>query len=366
MFRILALLLVAPTVFAADITNIRYSASPDKTRMVIDLTGPVKASHQKSPGQLVLTLSGIDTPSAQVSPVPQLQGSAQSWSNGVLILTFDFKPGASLKYFRLDKPDRVVVDFYGKAPAVAAKPKAKPAPVAKKAVTPVQAPAIKATPISATAPIKITREQARKALAARISELSDAVVAGEIAPADGRRKLISYRDTLSAALAGRDYDKRTLAEALNLPMPAEPISLPAVSAPKLPADQPVKQLTLTEQPIETPISLPKSDKAEQKSEPAKPEQKPESVEPAAPAPSADQLPAVAEPAPLPEAAPEPMIAPADEGSVMFVEIDGIRRPVLIDGMDIDFDDPFNPLELMFEAERQLLWADLQAIKAQKQ
>ena len=357
MLRFLALLLVAPTVFAADITNIRYSASPDKTRMVIDLTGPVKAIHTKSPGQLVLTLSGVDTPSAQVSPVPQLQGSAQSWSNGVLTLTFDFKPGASLKYFRLDKPDRVVVDFYGKAPAVAAKPKAKPAPVAKKAVTPVQAPAIKATPIPATAPIKITREQARKALAARISELSDAVVAGEIAPADGRRKLINYRDTLSAALAGRDYDKRTLAEALNLPMPAEPISLPAVSAPKLPADQPVKKLTLTEQPIETPISLPKSEKAEQKPEP---------VEPAAPAPSADQLPAVAEPAPLPEAAPEPMIAPADEGSVMFVEIDGIRRPVLIDGMDIDFDDPFNPLELMFEAERQLLWADLQAIKAQKQ
>lgn len=357
MLRFLALLLVAPTVFAADITNIRYSASPDKTRMVIDLTGPVKASHTKSPGQLVLTLSGIDTPSAQVSPVPQLKGSAQSWSNGVLTLTFDFKPGASLKYFRLDKPDRLVVDFYGKAPAVAAKPKVKPAPVAKKAVTPVQAPAIKATPIPATAPIKITREQARKALAARISELSDAVVAGEIAPADGRRKLISYRDTLSAALAGRDYDKRTLAEALNLPMPAEPISLPAVSAPKLPADQPVKQLTLTEQPIETPISLPKSEKAEQKPEP---------VEPTAPAPSADQLPAVAEPAPLPEAAPEPMIAPADEGSVMFVEIDGIRRPVLIDGMDIDFDDPFNPLELMFEAERQLLWADLQAIKAQKQ
>ena len=354
MLRLLALLLVAPTVFAADITNIRYSASPDKTRMVIDLTGPVKASHQKSPGQVVLTLSGIDTPSAQVSPVPQLQGSAQSWNNGVLTLTFDFKPGASLKYFRLDKPDRVVVDFYGKASAVAAKPKAKPAPVAKKAVTPVQAPAIKATPIPATAPIKITREQARKALAARISELSDAVVAGEIAPADGRRKLISYRDTLSAALAGRDYDKRTLAEALNLPMPAEPISLPAVSAPKLPADQPVKQLTLTEQPIETPISLPKADKAEQKPEPA------------VPAPSADQLPAVAEPAPLPEAAPEPMIAPADEGSVMFVEIDGVRRPVLIDGMDIDFDDPFNPLELMFEAERQLLWADLQAIKAQKQ
>ena len=357
MFRILALFLVAPTVFAADITNIRYSASPDKTRMVIDLTGPVKARHTKSPGQLVLTLSGIDTPSAQVSPVPQLQGSAQSWSNGVLTLTFDFKPGASLKYFRLDKPDRVVVDFYGKAPAVAAKPKAEPAPVAKKAVTPVQATAIKATPISATAPIKITREQARKALAARISELSDAVVAGEIAPADGRRKLISYRDTLSAALAGRDYDKRTLAEALNLPMPAEPISLPAVSAPKLPADQPVKQLTLTEQPIETPISLPKSEKAEQKPEP---------VEPAAPAPIAEQLPAVAEPAPLPEAPPEPMIAPADEGSVMFVEIDGVRRPVLIDGMDIDFDDPFNPLELMFEAERQLLWADLQAIKAQKQ
>ena len=357
MLRFLALLLVAPTVFAADITNIRYSASPDKTRMVIDLTGPVKASHQKSPGQLVLTLSGIDTPSAQVSPVPQLQGSAQSWNNGVLTLTFDFKPGASLKYFRLNKPDRVVVDFYGKAPAVAAKPKAKPAPVAKKAVTPVQAPAIKATPIPATAPIKITREQARKALAARISELSDAVVAGEIAPADGRRKLISYRDTLSAALAGRDYDKRTLAEALNLPMPAEPLNLPAVVAPKLPADQPVKQLTLTEQPIETPISLPKPDKAEQKPEP---------VKPAAPAPSADQLPAVAEPAPLPEATPEPMIAPADEGSVMFVEIDGVRRPVLIDGMDIDFDDPFNPLELMFEAERQLLWADLQAIKAQKQ
>ena len=357
MLRLLALLLVAPTVFAADITNIRYSASPDKTRMVIDLTGPVKASHQKSPGQVVLTLSGIDTPSAQVSPVPQLQGSAQSWNNEVLTLTFDFKPGASLKYFRLDKPDRVVVDFYGKAPAVAAKPKAKPAPVAKKAVTPVQAPAIKATPIAATAPIKITREQARKALAARISELSDAVVAGEIAPADGRRKLISYRDTLSAALAGRDYDKRTLAEALNLPMPAEPLNLPAVAAPKLPADQPVKQLTLTEQPIETPISLPKSDKTEQKPEP---------VKPVAPAPSADQLPAVAEPAPLPEAAPEPMIAPADEGSVMFVEIDGVRRPVLIDGMDIDFDDPFNPLELMFEAERQLLWADLQAIKAQKQ
>ena len=357
MLRFLALLLVAPTVFAADITNIRYSASPDKTRMVIDLTGPVKASHTKSPGQVVLTLSGIDTPSAQVSPVPQLQGSAQSWSNGVLTLTFDFKPGASLKYFRLDKPDRVVVDFYGKAPAVVAKPKAKPASVAKKAVTPVQAPAIKATPIPATAPIKITREQARKALAARISELSDAVVAGEIAPADGRRKLISYRDTLSAALAGRDYDKRTLAEALNLPMPAEPISLPAVSAPKLPADQPVKQLTLTEQPIETPISLPKAEKAEQKPEP---------VKPAAPAPSADQLPAVAEPAPLPKAAPEPMIAPADEGSVMFVEIDGVRRPVLIDGMDIDFDDPFNPLELMFEAERQLLWADMQAIKAQKQ
>ena len=69
---------------------------------------------------------------------------------------------------------------------------------------------------------------------------------------------------------------------------------------------------------------------------------------------------------MPEAAPESMIAPADEGSVMFVEIDGVRRPVLIDGMDIDFDDPFNPLELMFEAERQLLWADLQAIKAQKQ
>ena len=357
MLRFLALLLVAPTVFAADITNIRYSASPDKTRMVIDLTGPVKARHTKSPGQLVLTLSGVDTPSAQVSPVPQLQGSAQSWSNGVLTLTFDFKPGASLKYFRLDKPDRVVVDFYGKGPAVAAKPKAKPAPVAKKAVTPVQAPAIKATPIPATAPIKITREQARKALAARISELSDAVVAGEIAPADGRRKLISYRDTLSAALAGRDYDKRTLAEALNLPMPAEPLNLPAVAAPKLPADQPVKQLTLTEQPIETPISLPKSDKTEQKSE---------LVKPAAPAPSADQLPAVAEPAPLPEATPEPMIAPVDEGSVMFVEIDGVRRPVLIDGMDIDFDDPFNPLELMFEAERQLLWADLQAIKAQKQ
>ena len=357
MLRLLALLLVAPTVFAADITNIRYSASPDKTRMVIDLTGPVKASHQKSPGQVVLTLSGIDTPSAQVSPVPQLQGSAQSWNNGVLTLTFDFKPGASLKYFRLDKPDRVVVDFYGKASAVAAKPKAKPAPVAKKAVTPVQAPAIKATPIAATAPIKITREQARKALAARISELSDAVVAGEIAPADGRRKLINYRDTLSAALAGRDYDKRTLAEALNLPMPAESLNLPAVAAPKLPADQPVKQLTLTEQPIETPISLPKSDKAEQKPEP---------VKPSAPAPSADQLPAVAEPAPLPEAAPESMIAPADEGSVMFVEIDGVRRPVLIDGMDIDFDDPFNPLELMFEAERQLLWADLQAIKAQKQ
>ena len=357
MLRFLALLLVAPTVFAADITNIRYSASPDKTRMVIDLTGPVKASHQKSPGQVVLTLSGIDTPSAQVSPVPQLQGSTQSWNNGVLTLTFDFKPGASLKYFRLDKPDRVVVDFYGKAPTVAAKPKAKTAPVAKKAVTPVQAPAIKATPIPATAPIKITREQARKALAARISELSDAVVAGEIAPADGRRKLISYRDTLSAALAGRDYDKRTLAEALNLPMPAEPLNLPAVAAPKLPADQPVKQLTLTEQPIETPISLPKSEKAEQNPEP---------VEQAVPAPSADQLPAVAEPAPLPEAAPEPMIAPADEGSVMFVEIDGVRRPVLIDGMDIDFDDPFNPLELMFEAERQLLWADLQAIKAQKQ
>ena len=353
MFRILALLLAAPTVFAADITNIRYSASPDKTRMVIDLTDPVKTSHTKSPGQVVLTLSGIDTPSAQVSPVPQLQGSAQSWNNGVLTLTFDFKPGASLKYFRLDKPDRVVVDFYGQTPAAVAKP----APVAKKAVTPVQAPAIKATPIPATAPIKITREQARKALAARISELSDAVVAGEIAPADGRRKLISYRDTLSAALAGRDYDKRTLAEALNLPMPAEPISLPAVSAPKLPADQPVKRLTLTEQPIETPISLPKSDKAEPKPEP---------VKPVAPAPSADQLPAVAEPAPLPEAAPEPMIAPADEGSVMFVEIDGVRRPVLIDGMDIDFDDPFNPLELMFEAERQLLWADLQAIKAQKQ
>ena len=355
MFRFLALLLVAPTVFAADITNIRYSASPDKTRMVIDLTGPVKASHQKSPGQLVLTLSGIDTPSAQVSPVPQLQGSAQSWNNGVLTLTFDFKPGASLKYFRLNKPDRVVVDFYGKAPAVAAKPK--PAPVAKKAVTPVRAPAIKATPISATAPIKITREQARKALAARISELSDAVVAGEIAPADGRRKLISYRDTLSAALAGRDYDKRTLAEALNLPMPAEPLNLPAVAAPALPTDQPVKQLTLTEQPIETPISLPKSDKTEPKSEP---------VKPAEPISIAEQLPAVAEPASLPEAAPEPMIAPADEGSVMFVEIDGVRRPILIDGMDIDFDDPFNPLELMFEAERQLLWADLQAIKAQKQ
>ena len=357
MLRLLALLLVAPTVFAADITNIRYSASPDKTRMVIDLTGPVKARHTKSPGQLVLTLSGIDTPSAQVSPVPQLQGSAQSWNNGVLTLTFDFKPGASLKYFRLDKPDRVVVDFYGKAPAVAAKPKAKPAPVAKKAVTPVQTPAIKATPISATAPIKITREQARKALAARISELSDAVVAGEIAPADGRRKLISYRDTLSAALAGRDYDKRTLAEALNLPMPAEPLNLPVVAAPALPADQPVKQLTLTEQPIETPISLPKSEKAEQKPEP---------VKLAEPISIAEQLPAVAEPTPLPEAAPEPMIAPADEGSVMFIEIDGVRRPILIDGMDIDFDDPFNPLELMFEAERQLLWADLQAIKAQKQ
>lgn len=357
MLRLLALLLVAPTVFAADITNIRYSASPDKTRMVIDLTGPVKASHEKSPGQLVLTLSGVDTPSAQVAPVPQLQGSAQSWRNGVLTLTFDFKPGASLKYFRLDKPDRLVVDFYGQAPRQAAKPVAKAAPAAKPVVTPVQAPAVKATPIPASVPIKLTREQARKALAARISELSDAVVAGEIAPANGRRKLISYRDNLSAALAGRDYDKRVLAEALNLPMPAEPLSLPAVAAPELPADQPVKQLTLTEQPIETPISLPKSDKADEA------EQKPE---PATPAPSADQLPAVAEPAPLPEAAPEPMIAPVDKGSVMFVEIDGVRRPVLIDGMDINFDDPFNPLELMFEAERQLLWADLQAIKAQKQ
>ena len=336
-----ALLLAAGPSWAAEVVDVRTSASDEKSRLVFDLSGPVETRYTGGGDKLTIFVSPIDKPNLKTPIVPRLESISATLRESTLELGFEAKPGSSIRYFTLDNPPRLVVDLRGgalrAAPASTAGlslPK-KSKPIAAQSVAPT---ITKSEPTR----MQVTRDDARKALAKRISEITDNVVAGKIDPAAGRQLLVRYRNVLSAAVAGRDVNELELAEALGLNRLGSTDALEPVRPIKINKTEDVK-IAL---PEVQPAPLPKAKPAPTpKVEPVV--AKPQVTKPVQSTPemtiSADQLPQVA--------APQPVIA----------EVGNIRRPVLLDNMDIDFKDPFNPLELLFEAERQLLYADLEAM-----
>lgn len=331
---------------AAEISNIRVADRDDRVRMVLDLSGPVTTSHQKSTDKLTIRIQPIENPGFSATTVRGLRGISGQWSDQTLTIEMEFKPQAYAKYFRLNDPERLVIDVYSSSNAVHAEPAAAPADskTTEKAKD--------------TTLFQLTREQAREALAARISELSDAVIVGELLPQAGRQKLVAYRNALAAAVAGRSYNETDLAEALGLP-------LISTSAPVAP--QPTKATPVDPKPV---VAESTEARNEQVTQTVKPFTiRPESSVAVAidlPPVTPSALPSDVLPATVsgdnPELSIESEVESAPEVPVAFVEINTIRRPVLLDDMQIDFKDPFNPLELLFEAERQLLHADLEALK----
>lgn len=334
-----ALGVVSLSAQAASIDKVRTSVSDERSRIVFDLSDAVETSHSKSPNQLVISLNPVSVSSVSTPLVRGLRQFSAQFENQGLDLTLGFQPGASAKYFRLNDPERLVIDVYATSETV---------------VTPNITPAKPVVSAKAKAPepkvanLVVTRDMARQALAKQIDQISNAVVSGQLEPGQGRARLIAIRDALSAAVAGRDYDQALVADVLGLAMP-KPASAVDVAAqlPEPPTPAPLPETPEVEvAPVIAPEPLPAPAAATPIEDLAA------RVEATAPAVTVE--PAAETESALTEQA-------AAETKTQFIEIGTIRRPVLLNDMEIDFEDPFNPLELMFEAERQLLWSDLKAM-----
>src|SRR5690554_2919667 len=183
---------------AAVIEGVRVWRAPDHTRIVLDLDGPVEhvIAPLSNPERLVLDIPNAQL-KAEVDPLalvdtPVLKVRTAVQNNTDVRMVFDLKTKLHLRSFLL-KPyagnrDRLVLDFYDSASAVAA---SEDVPVQPKPVaTPSVATAPAATP-SAAQPKAATRGHRHIIIAV------DAWHGGEGPGAIGPKKLLDKHVTLS-------------------------------------------------------------------------------------------------------------------------------------------------------------------------
>ncbi len=119
--RILALLVFvlfsAVTLQAAEVKDIRYSFSPEKTRFVIEFNRmpEIKMGLLKEPLRLFFDLYGADFSFTKnlfkfsSTPVKDLRLGRQKWGTRVV---FDLKAPVKWKFFTLKSPPRLVLDIF--------------------------------------------------------------------------------------------------------------------------------------------------------------------------------------------------------------------------------------------------------------
>lgn len=339
--------------FAVEITDVRHSYRPEKTRLVLDFTAPVEVFYNRYGQDVEIYIENITNPFTALPALPQTSSSKMQWQNNSLTLLISLNDNASLKYFKIANPDRLVIDLYDSTHEglqilgdTSNNIMSEDEPVNEKTID------TELSDIVAT----LDRDTARSILAERIAELTNAVVQQKSVPDDAREKLVAYRNVLSDVLAGRGYDEVILREALGLS------EKPSLSNVLVENSLEVTVIDGDEKPYVTdePFTPVEQTQPENTFEPTETfteiEISEEQLEINDVNPSESDF--------TEKAATEFLIA-TESKSIVTVEINfeminGIKRPILTDDMVIDFNNPLNPLELLFEAEKQLLIADLEA------
>ena len=344
---IIACLLLSHSVYAIELLEVRHSYSPQKTRVVLDLSERPEVFRQVDDQMIEIFVNGITTPYTSLPNIPQAASSQMTWSNNELTLLFEKAPGVTIKYFQLIEPHRLVVDFYSAGYSESRQVEFFDDVLSDTDENPEESVFVDIELDNIVS--ELDREQARQALASRIDELIKAVLAQQISPPEARRLLITYREALSQALQGNIVDPATLRAALGLaqlvveqePMLEETYAVSVVDA----EDKPyVAEADYVNEQEEKAEALALAQELNQALDEEVMSEVPEEF--------------------VEENAVEDNTAEENAVSLVSSElgyeiVNGIKRPILTNDMTIDFTDPLNPLELLFEAERQLLIADLE-------
>lgn len=222
MYKFICLIICIGSVHATELTDVRHTYSPGNTRLVLDFSSSVEVFFDKNGQEVVFFIDGITTSYTALPNIPQVISSEMGWQQNEITLNFTLKSDTSIKYFELNEPSRLVVDFYGTevellSTQIATERLIEVDSSSDKIVVEAEV-TITSTfeDESETILAELTRDSARLALSRRIKELTDAVLEQRIQPSEARQLLITYRETFSDALAGRDVDMKMLRLALGL------------------------------------------------------------------------------------------------------------------------------------------------------
>lgn len=339
---IIACLLLSHSVYAIELLNVRHSYSPQKTRVVLDFSEKPEVFRQVDEQMIEIFVNGVTTPYTSLPNIPQAASSQMAWSNNELTLLFEKAPGVNIKYFQLIEPHRLVLDFYSADYNENTHVEFFDDVISETDEMPEENVMIDTELDNIV--LELDREQARQALATRIDELINAVLAQQISPPEARRLLITYREALSQALQGNIVDSATLRAALGLeqlvvqqePMLDETYSVSVVDGEDKPYVAEADYVNEQEEKAEA-LAL-----AEELDVELEEELTNETIEDFTEENDSEQS--------------SVSLVTSELG---YEIVNGIKRPILTNDLTIDFTDPLNPLELLFEAERQLLIADLE-------
>lgn len=128
-FFVLLFFIFVP-LFSADsadiqVKDIRYLSSPDYTRVVIDLTGPVEFSKNRlsNPERLYFDLKNASITKEIKTNLPVGDGivktvRASQFNGNTVRIVFDIEEISDYKPFVIEDPARLIVDLYGKSKMV--------------------------------------------------------------------------------------------------------------------------------------------------------------------------------------------------------------------------------------------------------
>lgn len=109
---IITSLMLALPAYSAELLNIRTGVYKDKTRIVLDLSDKASVVHKKSTGEVKFIINGITNNYTKAPRVKQAKSVSVSKRGNDLSLMFKLRDAATYKFFSLDKPNRIVIDFY--------------------------------------------------------------------------------------------------------------------------------------------------------------------------------------------------------------------------------------------------------------
>ncbi len=125
-YTVLLCVIFAPSFLTASdsvrVKDIRYYSSPDYTRIVIDLTGPIEFSKNRlsNPDRLYFDLRNASITKEIKTSLPVGDGilktvRASQFNNNTVRVVFDIEEISDYKSFVIDSPSRLIIDLYGKS-----------------------------------------------------------------------------------------------------------------------------------------------------------------------------------------------------------------------------------------------------------